>query len=55
MLVKIFFLNYSVVLLSDNFLRFNLKIPQLGLICSLVQVGRIAVRVQVTGLTTAHL
>ena len=27
MLVKIFFLNYSVVLLSDTFLIFNLKIP----------------------------
>ena len=35
-----FFLSYSVVL-SDTFLRFNLKIPPLGLICSLVQVSRI--------------
>ena len=38
------------MLLSDTFLRFNLKIPQLGLICSLVQVSRIRVRGQVTGL-----
>ena len=28
----IFSLNYSIVLISDTFLRFNLKIPQLGLI-----------------------
>ena len=52
MLVRIFFLNYSVVLLGDTYLEFNLKIPPLGLICSLVQVGRIRVRVQITGLTS---